>query len=97
MHEYEWLIARFLVDILLVRMTSDVTRPPERRYNYPNAIAGLVSLIKEEGMRGLARGLGTNTVCLFTDAVGWDSNNRIDSSHSHECTFVSPHSWPLLF
>lgn len=48
-------------DILLVRMTSDVTRPPERRYNYPNAIAGLVSLIKEEGMRGLARGLGTNT------------------------------------
>jgi len=48
-------------DILLVRMTSDSIRPPEKRYGYPNAVRGLISLVKEEGMRGLARGLGPNT------------------------------------
>ncbi|KAI0935824.1 hypothetical protein AcV5_004138 [Taiwanofungus camphoratus] len=48
-------------DILLVRMTSDSVRPPEKRYNYSNALTGLVNLIKQEGVRGLTRGLGTNT------------------------------------
>ncbi|KAF8912935.1 dicarboxylic acid transporter [Gymnopilus junonius] len=48
-------------DIILVRMTSDLVRPPEKRYHYSNAFSGLVSLIKEEGIRGLSRGLGTNT------------------------------------
>lgn len=50
------------LDILLVRMTSDSIRPPEKRYGYSNALTGLISLIKEEGLKGLARGLGTNTV-----------------------------------
>lgn len=49
-------------DIVLVRMTSDSMRPPEQRYGYSNAVTGLFSLAKEEGIRGLARGLGTNTV-----------------------------------
>ncbi|KAH8988249.1 dicarboxylic acid transporter [Lactarius akahatsu] len=49
-------------DVLLVRMTSDVSRPPEKRYNYPNALTGLVSLLRSEGMRGLARGAGPNVV-----------------------------------
>ncbi|ESK86234.1 dicarboxylic acid transporter [Moniliophthora roreri MCA 2997] len=48
-------------DILLVRMTSDPIKPPEKRYNYSNAITGLISLIKEEGVKGLARGVGPNT------------------------------------
>ncbi|KAF5311781.1 hypothetical protein D9619_003119 [Psilocybe cf. subviscida] len=48
-------------DIVLVRMTSDMVRPPETRYNYRNAFAGLVSVIREEGVQGLTRGLGTNT------------------------------------
>jgi len=48
-------------DIILVRMTSDVTRPKEKRYGYRNGPSGLMSLIREEGVRGLARGLGTNT------------------------------------
>lgn len=43
-------------------MTSDLVRPPEKRYNYPNAFSGLLNLMKEEGIRGLSRGLGTNTV-----------------------------------
>jgi len=42
-------------------MTSDSVRPPEKRYSYPNALSGLVTLIKDEGIRGLARGVGTNT------------------------------------
>ena len=49
-------------DILLVRMTSDQLRPPQERYGYPNALRGLISLVKEEGARGLYRGVGTNTV-----------------------------------
>lgn len=47
-------------------MTSDSIRPPEKRYNYSNAITGLVTLVKSEDVRGLFRGLGTNTV---SDAV----------------------------
>ncbi|KAF7306501.1 hypothetical protein MIND_00441400 [Mycena indigotica] len=47
--------------IILVRMTSDSMRPPENRYRYSNAITGLFSLAKEEGFRGLGRGIGTNT------------------------------------
>ncbi|KAI0719116.1 mitochondrial carrier [Cerioporus squamosus] len=47
-------------DILLVRMTSDFVRPPEERYNYRNAVSGLATLVKEEGVHGLFRGMGTN-------------------------------------
>ncbi|KAJ1027403.1 hypothetical protein NDA18_003409 [Ustilago nuda] len=49
-------------DILLVRMTSDVNKKPADRYNYPNAISGLVRMTKEEGVGSLFRGLGPNTV-----------------------------------
>lgn len=49
-------------DILLVRMTSDSIRPPEKRYNYSNALSGLVTMTREEGVKSLFRGLGTNTV-----------------------------------
>ncbi|KAJ7480153.1 mitochondrial carrier domain-containing protein [Mycena galericulata] len=48
-------------DIILVRMTSDSMRPPDKRYGYSNAVTGLFNLAKEEGIRGLGRGLGTNT------------------------------------
>jgi len=49
-------------DILVVRMTSDVIKPQEQRFNYSNALTGLVSLSREESIKGMARGLGTNTV-----------------------------------
>lgn len=48
-------------DILLVRMTSDSLKRPEQRYGYRNALTGLVNLLNEEGVKGLCRGLGTNT------------------------------------
>ena len=44
-------------DIILVRMTSDSTRPPGQRYNYRHAIDGLVKLVKEEGFGGLMEAL----------------------------------------
>ncbi|KAJ3480162.1 hypothetical protein NLI96_g8549 [Meripilus lineatus] len=47
-------------DVVFVRMTSDLTRPPEQRYGYSNAFTGVASLVKAEGPMGLARGLGTN-------------------------------------
>lgn len=55
-------------DILLVRMTSDSLRPPEKQYRYRNALTGLVTLVKTEGIKGLCRGLGTNVVSM--QAVG---------------------------
>lgn len=55
-------------DILLVRMTSDSLRPPEKQYGYRNALTGFVSLVRNEGIKGLGRGLGTNTVSMhFTN------------------------------
>lgn len=45
-------------------MTSDTTRPPDKRYHYRNAIDGLIKLCREEGPKGLARGVSTNTVRL---------------------------------
>ncbi|CAD6892360.1 unnamed protein product [Tilletia controversa] len=49
-------------DILLVRMTSDANRPPDKRYNYANAVVGLVRMAREEGLSSYARGLLPNTV-----------------------------------
>ncbi|KAF9473187.1 dicarboxylic acid transporter [Pholiota conissans] len=48
-------------DIILVRMTSDLVRPPEMKYNYSNAFSGLFDLIRTDGFQGLLRGIGTNT------------------------------------
>jgi solute carrier family 25 (mitochondrial dicarboxylate transporter), member 10 len=50
-------------------MTSDSIKPPEQRYNYSNALTGLVELIKSEGVKGLTRGLGANTVRCFLSLV----------------------------
>lgn len=47
-------------------MTSDRVRPPEQRYGYSNALSGLISLIKSEGIQGLTRGLGPNAVCSYS-------------------------------
>jgi dicarboxylate transporter 10 len=46
-------------------MTSDLTKPAHQRYNYRNAITGLLNLLRDEGLNGLRRGIGANTVSLF--------------------------------
>jgi len=49
-------------DIVLVRMTSDSVRPPEKRFGYRNAVVGVINVIREEKIRGLARGIVPNTI-----------------------------------
>jgi dicarboxylate transporter 10 len=61
---HAFLLALFtgFVDILLVRMTTDSVRPPAERFGYSNAITGLVTLSRTEGLEGLMRGASANTV-----------------------------------
>ncbi|KAG8737920.1 Mitochondrial dicarboxylate transporter [Ceratobasidium sp. 428] len=47
-------------DVLLVRMTTDEVRPPKERFNYKNAVDGLIRLVREEGVSALGRGLSAN-------------------------------------
>lgn len=47
-------------DVLLVRMTSDVLKPPQERFGYRNAISGLFSMVSHEGSGSLFRGLAPN-------------------------------------
>ena len=54
-------VLKFTIDIVLVRMTSDLMRPEHKRYGYSNAMHGVLELSKE-GLRGLSRGLAPNTV-----------------------------------
>ncbi|KIY45223.1 mitochondrial carrier [Fistulina hepatica ATCC 64428] len=52
-------------NIILVRMTSDVLKPPDKRYNYPNVFSGLFSIVKKDGLRGLVRGMTPNLARAF--------------------------------
>lgn len=47
-------------DVLLVRMTSDVLKPPSSRFNYSNAVTGAVQMVHQEGVTSLFRGLTPN-------------------------------------
>lgn len=47
-------------DIVLVRMISDVNRPPAEQLKYKNAIQGVRRIIQDEGAMSLFRGLGPN-------------------------------------
>ncbi|PWN52151.1 mitochondrial carrier [Violaceomyces palustris] len=49
-------------DIILVRMTSDVNKPPDQRYAYRNSIQGLHRMVVQEGASSLLRGLNPNLV-----------------------------------
>lgn len=49
-------------DVILVRMTGDMYRPPEQRFNYRGAANGLARITKEEGLHTLFRGLAPNMV-----------------------------------
>jgi len=53
----------------MVRMTSDAIKPPEQRYGYSNALSGLFQIVKQEGVRGLTRGIEANTVRPGTRVV----------------------------
>lgn len=57
-------------DILLVRMTTDSLRPPDRQRRYRNAMDGLVRLVREEGSGALAKGVGANVVGFSLSRLG---------------------------
>lgn len=44
----------------MVRMQNDAKLPLEDRRNYKHALDGLYRIIKEDGFRGLTRGIGPN-------------------------------------
>ncbi|KAF8849813.1 mitochondrial carrier [Acephala macrosclerotiorum] len=49
-------------EVVLVRMCSDGVKDAQQRYRYPNALAGLVKIGKEEGLDAFTKGLGPNIV-----------------------------------
>lgn len=51
------------VEVVLIRMASDRTRPLAERYGYRNCIHGLYRITKDEGILALYRGVGPNVVC----------------------------------
>ncbi|KAG8748638.1 Mitochondrial dicarboxylate transporter [Ceratobasidium sp. 414] len=68
-------------DILLVRMTTDEVRPPKDRFNYKNAIDGLIRLVREEGVSALGRGLSANVTRAVlmncSQLASWDRATRV--------------------
>lgn len=49
-------------DVLNVRMQHDAALPAAQRRNYRHAIHGLQCLVREEGLRGLLKGAGPNSL-----------------------------------
>lgn len=49
-------------DVLNVRMQHDASLPPEKRRKYKHAIDGLIRMVREEGVAGLFRGVGPNSM-----------------------------------
>ncbi|CAG8718225.1 17715_t:CDS:2 [Acaulospora morrowiae] len=47
-------------DLVMVRMQNDAKLPSESRRNYKHAFEGLFRIYREEGMKGLTRGIGPN-------------------------------------
>ncbi|UZO25672.1 uncharacterized protein OCT59_017934 [Rhizophagus irregularis] len=47
-------------DLVMVRMQNDAKLPLENRRNYKHALDGLYRIVKEDGFRGLTRGIGPN-------------------------------------
>jgi solute carrier family 25 (mitochondrial dicarboxylate transporter), member 10 len=48
------------VDVVMVRMQNDAKQPPHLRRNYKHALDGLYRVIKEDGFKGLTRGIVPN-------------------------------------
>jgi dicarboxylate transporter 10 len=50
------------MQVVLVRMCADGVKPAAERYRYPNALAGIVRIGREEGMKAFYKGLGPNVI-----------------------------------
>jgi dicarboxylate transporter 10 len=49
-------------DVLNVRMQHDAALPPAERRNYPNAVAGMLRMAREEGLMSWFRGVWPNSL-----------------------------------
>ncbi|PKI82682.1 Dic1p [Malassezia vespertilionis] len=47
-------------DVVLVRMTSDMYRPPDQQFRYTGALDGVVRIVREESVKTLFRGITPN-------------------------------------
>jgi solute carrier family 25 (mitochondrial dicarboxylate transporter), member 10 len=50
------------MQIVLVRMCADGAKAPAQRFDYGNAIQGIIRVAREEGARAFFKGLGPNVV-----------------------------------
>lgn len=57
-------------DLVNVRMQNDTKLPPRKRRNYANAIHGLWSVFRGEGVKGLFAGAGAATTRALVMTVG---------------------------
>jgi dicarboxylate transporter 10 len=64
-------------------MTSDLNRPHHQRYHYRNAATGLFTLLHKEGLNGLRRGIGANTVRAMLMNVCILISSVVFRRHSH--------------
>lgn len=49
-------------EVVLVRMCADGAKSAAERFRYPNAVAGLYQIWKQEGVSVFGRGLSANVV-----------------------------------
>jgi dicarboxylate transporter 10 len=49
-------------EVVLVRMCADGVKPVTERYMYPNAVAGMIRIGQEEGLKAFYKGLGSNVI-----------------------------------
>jgi dicarboxylate transporter 10 len=47
-------------EVVLVRMCSDGAKEPSKRFDYGNALRGLMRIAKEEGLGAFSKGLAPN-------------------------------------
>lgn len=63
-----------ILELVLVRLAGDGVKPPEKRLNYKNAFDGLYRIYKENGIKGMFRGLLPTTarsVILNSSQLSW--------------------------
>lgn len=82
-------------DIVLVRMVSDPTKPPEKQVHYRNALHGVYKMVQVEGFGSLFRGLMPNTVSVIEKRCAQQSSATARTS-SGSCHSRSSSSHKLV-
>ena len=80
-------------DLVLIRMQSDSTLPPERRRNYKNFFDAFGRIVKEEGAPGLWKGCAPTVVRAMSLNLGMltsydESKERLEKHFRHNPNLV---------